>query len=452
MKITKSLIKKYNVPTPRYTSYPTVPLWENKFESIHDWMKIVKRTFDETNEDQGISLYIHLPYCESLCTYCACNTRITKNHKVEAPYIDSILTEWRRYLTTFGEAPIIRELHLGGGTPTFFSPESLHRLVNSILSSSRIHPERAFSFEGHPNNTSREHLQTLYDLGFRRVSYGVQDLDFKVQKTINRIQPFENLVRATDEARSIGYTSVNFDLIYGLPYQTSETVADTISRVLALRPERIAFYSYAHVPWKRPGQRAYDEADLPTDSVKRALYEVGKALLIEHNYTDVGMDHFALPGDELYVAYQNKTMHRNFMGYTDASTDLLIGLGVSAISDAKYAYLQNVKVVEHYRDQVTKKEMDWENGHILSDKDFFEKGQILDIACSAELRWESGEVDLDVLIRLNEMAAEGLIELYDKGFRVTELGMAFLRNICSVFDKRMHQKRLNDTPVFSKAI
>jgi oxygen-independent coproporphyrinogen III oxidase len=257
-----TLLRKYDVPTPRYTSYPTVPCWDATTFSNEKWVSTVKKTFKESNE--GISLYIHLPFCESLCTYCACTTRITQNHKVEIPYIQAILKEWEQYKMLFEGKPRIREIHLGGGTPTFFSPENLRWLITYLLDGVDIHPDYEFSFEGHPNNTTREHLQTLFDLGFTRVSFGVQDLDEKVQRTINRIQPFENLERATKLAREIGYDSISFDLIYGLPFQNPFTVSDTIDKVLLLRPDRLSFYSYAHVPWLKPGQRGYEDADLPS--------------------------------------------------------------------------------------------------------------------------------------------------------------------------------------------
>lgn len=334
----ETLIKKYNVPAPRYTSYPTVPYWDTAAFSATKWHQIVKKAFDETNEERGISLYIHLPFCESLCTYCGCNKRITKNHKVEDPYIEAVLEEWQMYKQIFGKKPILRELHLGGGTPTFFSPENLKWLVSTILKDVEIYPVHDFSFEGHPNNTTVEHLQVLYDQGFRRVSFGVQDLDLKVQVAINRIQPFKNVKHVTEAAREIGYTSINFDLIYGLPFQVLKGVGETIDKVGELMPDRIAFYSYAHVPWLKTGQRGYADEDLPDNEEKRRLYELGKEKLTALGYEDIGMDHFSLPEDTLYKAAKNGTLHRNFMGYTVCNTELLIGLGTSAISDAKYGY------------------------------------------------------------------------------------------------------------------
>lgn len=448
----EQLVKKYDVPVPRYTSYPSVPFWNTDHFNMNQWLRAVKRTFTETNQSKGISVYIHLPFCESLCTYCACNTRITKNHKVEDQYIHSVLKEWQQYLLLFPERPVIRELHLGGGTPTFFAPEKLHLLIQTILQSAHIHPLAEFSFEGHPNNTTLEHLETLSDLGFRRVSYGVQDLNEKVQKAINRIQPFENLERVTHQSRESGFESISFDLIYGLPYQTKDSVEDTVKKTITLRPDRIAFYSYAHVPWMRPGQRGYEDSNLPGDVLKRSLYETGRKLFLEAGYLDIGMDHFALPNDALTKARSEGNLHRNFMGYTTSSTDLLIGLGVSSISDAKYAYAQNLKKVEDYEEKVSNGEWAVFKGHLHSTDDLIFKRCILDIACKGELASSLlHEVLTHSLISdLKSMQNDGIISFSQQGMKVTELGRAFIRNICSAFDQTV--KKDQDKKIFSQAI
>ncbi|TNF44685.1 MAG: radical SAM protein, partial [Cytophagales bacterium] len=230
MALSPELIQKYNRPVPRYTSYPTVPFWENNLDS-KSWENLVVEAYGDFGKEEGICLYIHLPFCESLCTYCGCTKRITKNHQVENPYLEAVLREWRSYLTLFGEAPKISAIHLGGGTPTFFSPENLEYLISEILKTAQPSNVREFSFEGHPNNTTRDHLQVLAKLGFDRVSYGIQDFDPAVQKAIHRIQPFEKVKEATETARELGYQSVNFDLIYGLPNQTLDTLRDTFQKV-----------------------------------------------------------------------------------------------------------------------------------------------------------------------------------------------------------------------------
>jgi oxygen-independent coproporphyrinogen III oxidase len=449
------LVKKYDVPVPRYTSYPAVPFWDADHFSTTYWIDAVERSFAESNSDKGISLYVHLPFCESLCTYCACNTRITRNHTVEHRYIEALRREWQLYKNIFGSVPTIREIHLGGGTPTFFSALNLERLINIILEDAVIHEDHEFSFEGHPNNTTFEHIKTLYHLGFRRVSYGVQDLDEKVQKTINRFQPFSQLKDVTEQSRSIGYKSINFDLIYGLPFQTTSTVSNTMRKVLGLKPDRVSFYSYAHVPWMKPGQRGYEDADLPTNAEKRKLYETGRVLLKAHGYEDVGMDHFSLSTDKLLKASLSGTLHRNFMGYTTMPTDLLIGLGASAISDAKYAYAQNRKTVEAYSNDVVNDRLAVFKGHTMTKKDMLIRRCILDVACVGNIYSKSLEQFRDdaVMTSLYKMQEEGILTANIDGFQVTELGRAFVRNICAVFDERMNsEKKEESKQLFSQSI
>ena len=451
----EELIRKYDVPTPRYTSYPTVPHWDTEAFSTEKWIHAVRRAFEETNETKGISLYLHLPFCESLCTYCACNKRITRNHGVEIRYIRSLLKEWAHYIRIFGRKPLIRELHLGGGTPTFFSPENLKWLVSYLLEEAIVHNKNEFSFEGHPNNTTEEHLQTLFDLGFRRVSFGVQDLDQKVQKTINRVQPFENLEEVTRRSRAIGYQSISFDLIYGLPFQTTLTIERTIRKVLGLKPDRISFYSYAHVPWISPGQRGYGDADLPSDVQKRKLYETGRQLLKEGGYEDIGMDHFALPHDPLFTAQAQGHLHRNFMGYTTTNTELLIGMGASAISDAKYAYAQNMKTVENYSQAIAEDTLAVFKGHIQTEEDLSVKQNILEIACHGKITKNNFRDREDHVVtgNLEEMHREGILKETKEGYEVTESGRAFTRNVCRVFDQKIRLTYVgNRHTLFSKSI
>jgi len=450
----ETLLRKYDVPVPRYTSYPTVPYWETDRFNTTRWGDLVRQELGQSNDSQGISLYIHLPFCESLCTYCACNTRITRNHAVESRYSEAVLAEWDSYLRIFGNTPVVRELHIGGGTPTFFSPENLGRLVEGILSRCRVHEDRAFSFEGHPNNTTGEHLRVLHALGFDRVSFGVQDLDMKVQQAIHRIQSYESLARITELSRQTGYRSISYDLIYGLPHQTVASVEHTMDKVCALKPDRLAFYSYAHVPWIRPGQRGYEDAHLPSDVLKRELYERGDLLLREHGYSSIGMDHYALPGDDLHVAHEAGRLHRNFMGYTTTRTRLLIGLGASAISDAYSAYAQNVKGVEEYEALAKRGELPLLKGHIQSEHDRITRRCILDIACRGVL--DGGHMgavcDDQMLNTLRTMESEGIVALEADGLRVTEMGQAFVRNICSVFDVRMRDQLTKKEAGFSRGI
>ncbi|GAA3581186.1 oxygen-independent coproporphyrinogen III oxidase [Snuella lapsa] len=452
----KTLINKYNVAGPRYTSYPTVPYWNNDTYSLKHWKSSLITSFKESNAKEGISLYIHLPFCESLCTFCGCNKRITKQHSVESPYIDAVLKEWSLYLALFDEKPIIKELHLGGGTPTFFSPDNLKRLIQGILNKSVLAEAYEFSFEGHPNNTTREHLQALYDVGFRRVSYGVQDYNETVQKAIHRIQPFENVKRATELAREMGYTSIGHDIIFGLPFQTLDHVQETILKTKALLPDRLAFYSYAHVPWiKGNGQRGFKDSDLPSAALKREQYELGKALLTQVGYHEIGMDHFALATDSLYKSMQNGGLHRNFMGYTASKTQAMIGLGVSSISDSWYGFSQNVKGLESYYHLLRENMLPVYRGHILNDEDLVIRKHILNLMCRFKTSWTDDRLYFselpEVLIRLKEMEADGLLHITSQTIEVTEKGQPFVRNICMAFDLLLQRKQ-PDVQLFSMTV
>lgn len=442
-----ALITKYDQPVPRYTSYPTVPDWDAASFEHSDYRSWIKGCFDEHGEE-GLSLYIHLPYCERLCTYCGCNTRITVNHEVEGPYIQAVLEEWRLYVDQFGKKPLVKEIHLGGGTPTFFSPEHLTLLIQGILDQAILHSQYEFSFEGHPNNTTYEHLKVLNDLGFTRVSYGIQDFDLKVQKAINRVQGIEQVRKVTQWSRELGYTSINFDLIYGLPFQTEASIEQTIDYVSELMPERIAFYSYAHVPWKRPGQRAYSEKDLPNPQKKRILNELGRKRLQALGYGLVGMDHFALKDDTLFTAMHNGTLHRNFMGYTTQPGKILVGLGTSSISDWGEGYSQNCKTVEGYIQHIDNQSFAIFKGHLTTVEEQHIKRKVMQVACQKQFELEHDDEKLR--LTFEEMQNDGLLYKDGTAFRVTEIGNQLLRNICAVFDPNMdkHQKE----QLFSRAV
>ncbi len=450
-----SLINKYNIPGPRYTSYPTVPFWDEAAFTADLWQQSVIRSFNESNDAEGISIYIHLPFCEQLCTFCACHKRITKQHSVETPYLESVLKEWKLYLQLFGKKPKIKELHLGGGTPTFFSPENLRILLEGIFAHAEIAENPEFSFEGHPNNTTKAHLQTLYDLGFRRCSFGVQDYDPQVQKAINRIQPFENVEKVTNWAREIGYKSVSHDLVFGLPFHNWEKMEYTIRKTLQLKPDRLAFYSYAHVPWiKGVGQRGFDENDLPSGEEKRKLYENGKKLLEELGYIEVGMDHFALEHDDLYQSMISGEIHRNFMGYSSSKTQLMVGLGMSAISDSWYAFAQNEKTVEDYQKRVEEGIIPVFRGHILNEEDLLVRQHILNLMCRLETSWDEStdfpELQ-NALETLKEMETDGLVEISENSIKITDQGRAFTRNVAMTFDLRMMRNK-PETRIFSMTI
>jgi oxygen-independent coproporphyrinogen III oxidase len=443
------LVKKYNIPGPRYTSYPTVPFWDQNTFSDEKWIDSIQNI-----DSEGISLYVHLPYCESLCTFCACHKRITKNHDVEKPYIDALIKEWEIYLQSFPSKPVINEIHLGGGTPSFFSPENLKRLLENILKNAEVSPNHTFSFEGHPNNTSYSHLLTLFNLGFKRVSFGVQDFDLTVQKAINRLQPFENVESVVNLARQIGYESISLDLVYGLPFQTPDSILNTARKSISLVPDRISFYSYAHVPWiKGTGQRGYKESDLPKDEEKRNLYESCLEVFEENHYYEVGMDHFALEHDELFEAQKNKTLNRNFMGYTCTQSKTIIGLGASAISDNWDMFVQNEKSIEKYIDNINSNNLALIKGHKLSNEDMQIRTHIRNLMCDFETDLD----DLDIpfikkeiiLARLQDYENDGLLNWSNNKILVTETGKAFVRNICMEIDQYFKKNTEN---LFSRTI
>lgn len=446
------LAEKYNRPVPRYTSYPTVPFWYDIDDDAR-WKSVFKKKFNEENLEEGISLYIHLPFCESLCTYCGCNKKITTNHSVEAEYIDALQKEWSMYKALMADVPVIRELHLGGGTPTFFSPPMLEKIIATVLNGSTRHPNFEFGIEGHPNNTTDDHLAMLAKHGFRRISFGVQDNDPAVQRVINRIQPLENVARVTASARICGFTSVNYDLIYGLPLQTVRSITQTMHDVLALKPDRIAFYSYAHVPWTSKSQRLFDESDLPSTQTKLDIYHEGRKQLQKAGYKEIGMDHFATSADELYIAMRSGKLHRNFMGYTTHRSQLLLGLGMSAISDTGNAFVQNGKSLHQYYSDINSGRLPIKKGYFLNGLDVAMRGYIADISCRFETTFmdEHREVlEQFVYPKLKELSDDKLIEWNMSGIKVTAGGLKYIRNICSTFDLFLtdHESR----QLFSKAI
>jgi len=446
---TTALLRKYNVPAPRYTSYPTVPYWDNESFSVGQWKNRLLETYQQY-KNEGISLYIHLPFCESLCTYCGCNKRITKNHKVELPYIDALLKEWEMYCALFGERPKIKEIHLGGGTPTFFSAVNLRQLLETIAGAVQFAEDAACSFEGHPDNTTAEHLQILRNLGFKRISLGIQDFDPKVQFLINRYQTPAQVLAITTLAREIGYQSINYDLIYGLPGQNIQGLTETIAEVVSLKPDRIAFYSYAHVPWIKEGQRHFTESDIPQGDEKFALYEKGREMLVAAGYEEIGMDHFALKTDSLYIASEEGKLHRNFMGYTDQHTHILLGLGVSSISDCGTAFAQNVKTVEEYKQLVNDNQLAVQKGHLLDKEDLHIRKHILNLMCQNSTCFTE-DISAEITERLRPMINDRLVAIRNKEVKILPLGKSFLRNVCMAFDDRLWQKQ-PQTQLFSAAI
>ncbi len=446
----KELYRKYDVPAPRYTSYPTVPFW-SETPSRTDWIHHLEAALSLS--ESSWSLYIHLPYCETLCTFCGCNTSITKDHGKEGPYVDLIIKEFDLYLQQVPQLKTkpLKQIHLGGGSPTFFSSTVLGRLIDEIdrrVLRDKNHFEGAIEVD--PRRTKRDQLVELKKRGFNRISLGVQDFDPEVQRLVNRIQPFEQTKQTTDWARELGYDSVNFDLIYGLAKQTPESIKRSAKLTVDLKPDRIALYSLAIVPWIKPQQRLFKDEDLPKGEDKRKLYEIARSILTQNGYVEIGMDHFALTKDGLYQKAQSKELHRNFMGYTDQKTDVLLGLGVSSISETPDSFHQNEKVLNLFEQKISKNEIPTLRGHVLTEEDKIQRRKILQFMTQFEIELSEQE-KTEAEVFLAEMIQDQLVEIKGLRLRLTESGRPFLRNAALFFDCRLKNSQ-PQTRIFSSSI
>ena len=444
------LFAKYDVPAPRYTSYPTVPFWSDT-PTTPQWLEHLNSAC--ADQTAAWSLYLHLPFCESLCTFCACNTVITRDHRREEKYVQLLLKEWANYLSqvpALKERPL-RQLHLGGGTPTFFSTGNLQRMLEPLLADTQIASDQfEASLEVDPRHTTREQLAALRALRFTRISLGVQDFDPEVQRLVNRDQPYEITKSVTEIARELGYASVNYDLIYGLPRQTVNSFRKTVQQTIELRPDRIALYSFALVPWIKPAQRSYSDEDLPKAGEKRALYELAREMFARAGYLEIGMDHFALPHDGLAEARRKGNLHRNFMGYAEARTRILLGLGVSAISETPTCFHQNEKAFPVYERRLEQGEIPTLRGHLLSEEDRRLREQILTFMTRFEVDLQAEQRE-EANVFLAPLIKDGLVELQENKLTLTEQGEPFLRNACMFFDYRL-RRRQPEARTFSQAL
>lgn len=445
-----NLFEKYDVPVPRYTSYPTVPYWSN-IPTTDQWLDALRDA--AKNPDASWAIYVHIPFCESLCTFCGCNNLITQNHKREAPYVNLILKELAMYLEAVPDLAKrrLRQLHLGGGTPTFMSPESLTAMLRPMLEQIPVRDEGFdASVEVNPRVTTKEHLKALFDLGFTRVSMGVQDFDPTVQYLVNRIQPFSITEELTNNARAMGYTSVNYDLIYGLPKQTPKSIRKSAELTTQLAPDRIALYSFARVPWIKPAQRLFKDSDLPEGPEKRELYEIAREIFLNFGYVEIGMDHFSLPHDSLHESQKNGTLHRNFMGYTEFRTEIMIGLGVSSISESPTCFHQNVKTADMYEAQINNGEIPTYRGHLLTEEDRALRQQVLEFMTQLHVTLKPEQID-DAKSFLAPMIGDGIVRIDGNELILEEAGKPFLRNATVLFDRRLRTD-VPKTKIFSQAI
>ena len=446
-----SLYQKYDRPGPRYTSYPAYPHWEQTPTS-HQWMNVLKANKSDSLDQQklDIDLYIHIPYCQSLCFYCGCNRNISKNQELGDEYTDYLLREWALYLAELGDIKI-SSLHFGGGTPTFLKTQAFKKIFETLS------PYLADNFQGSieidPRVSTKEQMEYLSSQGIKRFSLGIQDFNYDVQKVINRIQPQKMVEEVLEALRSTQVQSINFDLIYGLPKQTRKTLDETLAIVKKLRPDTIALYSYAHVPWKASAQKALEKHGIAQGEQKRDLYNYCKELLAQAGYKELGLDHFSLETDSLYQAYERGEMKRSFMGYTTSATKHLIGLGVSAISSTDFGHIQNEKEIEDYKKRIDAAELPFFYGHIQSERDLQTSQAIHSIMCgrgaelSSLLKVSSEEHRDKMKASFAQMLEDQLIEWDGENLKVTTTGLPFLRNIAMALDYR-----LRDTQRFSRTV
>lgn len=436
------IFKKYDINAPRYTSYPALPFW-NRLVCPVVWTKEVATHYRKVG---SVDLYIHIPYCESLCWYCGCHRKISKNKNLGTAYTDLLIREWGLYQEFMGPSIKVGSIHLGGGTPTFLRPEDLKRLIGNLKVGST---EKFYgSIEIDPRTCTDEHLRVLIEMGVDRVSMGIQDFDLEVQKQINRIQSFELVANLVERVRRANFTSVNFDLIYGLPGQSQHSISETIEKVKELAPDLISLYSYAHLPSKLKNQKLINEENLPLGKKKRELYELSKFILLENGYLEIGLDHFAKEESYLGKAFLDGKLLRNFMGYTDRKSEVLIGLGVSAISNTPKMIVQNSKDISTYEKTLQLGRFQIENGHFMSREDEVVGEIVMNIMCNKSSSIEG--ISKDALERLRAMEVDGLVELSEKKLEVTPLGAAFLRNIAAAIDPYLYQHK--EKQLFSRTI
>jgi len=456
LRVSEEFLARYNRPGPRYTSYPTAPVWNDSFgpadlEKVHEEAQRAK---------SPVSLYMHIPFCESLCLFCACNVIIQKDKRVAPPYLELLKREVAHVSRSVSSDRPVVQFHWGGGTPTYLTPAQIEELFGFTREHFTFAADAEIGIEVDPRVTSREHLETLRKLGFNRLSMGIQDFHPLVQKTINRVQPFELTAGLLQSARDLGFESVNVDLIYGLPYQTAETFAHTVDQILELTPDRVALFSYAHVPWLKKQQNSF-EGHLPEGMQKFEIFRTGLLKFLESGYLYIGMDHFAKPGDELAVSQQNRTLHRNFQGYTTKAGADLYGMGITAISGIQNAYAQNQRDIPSWEKAVAERGIATMRGYHLSGDDRLRRAVISRLLCHTivlkrEISEEFG-IDFDSyfageLARLASFREDGLVVLNPGEIRTTWLGRIFIRNLAMIFDPYLEKQHLHAKPLFSKTL
>lgn len=457
--ISEELIHRFDVSGPRYTSYPTADRFVEAF-SVEDYTQALKlRRAGGAAMTLPLSLYVHIPFCESLCYYCACNKIITKHHDRAGPYLRYLSREVDLHTEQIGVGQAVTQLHLGGGTPTFLTDDELRELMAMLRRSFTFTPGGEYSIEVDPRTIDASRLDTLAELGFNRLSFGIQDFDPDVQKSVHRVQPAEQVFALVAAARERGFDSINADLIYGLPLQSPESFDRTLAQVVELRPERIALYAYAHLPERFKPQRRIPTVEIPSGAAKVAMLARSMAAFMAAGYVYVGMDHFALPTDSLAIAKRQGRLHRNFQGYSTQPDCDLIGLGVSSIGRIGATYSQNAKTLEEYYDHLDQGRFPVVRGLALARDDLLRRSVIMAIMCQGQVSFESIELAHLIEFRkyfasemeaLKKLADQGMVTFDESGIQVTDVGWFFVRAVAMVFDRYLQTDRTRAK--FSKII
>jgi oxygen-independent coproporphyrinogen-3 oxidase len=456
LQISEEFLAKYNRPGPRYTSYPTAPIWNEAFGPEE-----LENVYAEADRaGRSVSLYMHLPFCEALCLFCACNVVIQRNKEAAQLYLDVLKREIAHVSGSVSRSRPVVQFHWGGGTPTYLSPKQMEDLFEFTRARFRIAADAEIGVEVDPRVTTREHLETLRRLGFNRLSMGIQDFHPEVQEAVHRVQPYEMTCDLFREARRLGFDSINVDLIYGLPYQTPERFERTIEQIVGLAPDRVAMFSYAHVPWLKKQQGSFARY-LPEGMAKFQIFRSGLLGFLQAGYVYIGMDHFSRPGDELAVAQRNRTLHRNFQGYTTKAGADLYGMGVSGISGIGNSYAQNFRDLAGYERAVVARGIGTMRGYRLSVDDCLRRAVISRLLCHTVISKPEIEKEFSIgfddyfapeLKRLAAFAEDGLLVQDEHEIRATMLGRIFIRNMAMVFDPYLEQQKLDARPLFSKTL
>jgi oxygen-independent coproporphyrinogen-3 oxidase len=456
LSVGEDFVNRYNRPGPRYTSYPTAPVWTDSFGP-----KEFEGAIDDANHKRSpVSLYMHLPFCESLCLFCACNVVIRKDKGVTPPYLSILKKEINRMAEGISRERQVIQFHWGGGTPTYLSPEQIENLFTYTRERFTFAPDAEIGIEVDPRVTNRAHMETVRKMGFNRLSMGIQDFKEDVQKAVHRIQPYEVTRDLIATARELGFDSINVDLIYGLPYQTADSFAHTIEQIVGLSPDRIAMFSYAHVPWLKKQQGSF-VAHLPEGMKKFDIFRSGLLKFLEAGYLYIGMDHFAKENDELAVSQRNRTLHRNFQGYTTKAGADLYGMGITAISSVQDTYAQNYRDIPSWEKAVEEHGLATMRGYRLSQDDVIRREIISRLLCHTVIVKDEISklfgIDFDEyfapeLQRLKMPQEDGLVVMNDKEIRTAWLGRIFIRNLAMVFDPYLERQQLAARPLFSKTL